>query len=138
MNVPGAALLAILAFPTPDDELGTALQKLRAVAPEGKGNEEAGKAWQTVVSRGPDALLPVLSAFDGVDPRVANWLRSAVDAIVENAQTKKQTIDLRKLESFILEPRGPGIARSLAYEWILRLDPAAPDRLLPGLLDDPA
>jgi len=138
MNASGAAFLAVLAFTSPDEDLAASLRKLRSVAAEGKGNEEAARAWKSVVSRGPDALIPVLAAFDGVDPRAANWLRTAVDAICETALAKKQPLDLAKLETFVLEPRGPGIARGLAYEWLSRTDPAAIDRLLPGLLDDPS
>ncbi len=138
MNASGAAFFAILAFTTAGDDLADSLKKLRGVGAEGKGNEEAGKAWQAVVARGPEAVVPILSAFDGADARAANWLRSAVDAVLENAVAKKQPLDLKTLEAFIVEPKNPGIARSLAFEWLTRLDPDAADRLLPGFLDDPA
>src|SRR5262249_39382131 len=31
-----------------------------------------------------------------------------------------------------------GSARRLAYEWLVRVDPKVPDRLLPGMLHDPS
>jgi hypothetical protein len=34
--------------------------------------------------------------------------------------------------------RHAGSGRHAAYEWLVRLDPAAPARLLPGMIDDPA
>src|SRR5262245_21414275 len=138
MNAPGAAFLAVLlAFAGADDDLASALAKLKAVRAEGKGNEEAAKAWQVVVARGPDALLPALAAFEGADARAANWLRSAVDALVETAAAKKLPLDLKKLESFVVDEKGPALGRALPYEWLLRLDATAPDRILPGLLEDP-
>jgi hypothetical protein len=138
MSAHGAAFAALfLAFGGPDEDLASSLAKLKAVAPEGKGNEEAARAWREVVSRGPEALLPALAAFDGADLRAANWLRSAVDALVEGAVAKKQPLDLQSLEAFIVDAKGPAVGRALAYEWLARLDPAAPDRILPGLLDDP-
>jgi len=138
MQLMGAAFLAILlTFAGPEDDLATSLAKLKAVSAEGKGSEEAAKAWKDVVAKGPEALLPTLAAFNGADARGANWLRAAVDAICENAVAKKQPLDLKKLEAFVVDAGGPAIGRALAYEWLSRLDPAAPDRILPGLLDDP-
>ena len=138
MNAPGAVFAAILlAFAGPDEDLAAALAKIKAVAPEGKGNDDAGRAWKTVVDRGPDALLPTLAAFQGADARAANWLRSAVDAIVETAVARKAPPDWKKVEAFILDPKGPANGRALAYEWVYWNDPTARDRLLPGLLDDP-
>ncbi|MBI3854544.1 MAG: hypothetical protein HY293_02505, partial [Planctomycetes bacterium] len=139
MNAPGAAVLALLlALASPDGELDAALAKLKAVAPEGKGNDEAAKAWKAVVARGPEALLPALAAFEGADARAANWLRSAVDAIVENASAKKQPLDLARLRLFINDIEGPAAGRVHGYEWLARLDAAAADELLGGFLNDPA
>lgn len=137
MNAPGAAFLLIAAFAGPEGDLASALEKLKGVAAEGKGNDAAAKAWRDVVSRGPDALLPTLSAFDGADPRAANWLRSAVDAIVDTALARKQPLDPKAIEAFVLDAKRAGNARALAYDWLTKLDPTTPDRLLPGLLDDP-
>lgn len=138
MNVTGAAFATLLlAFTAPQDDLQTSLAKLKAVAREGKGNEEAAKAWKSVVGHGCKALLPTLAAFEGADARAANWLRSAVDAIVENADLKRDPVELQPLEAFVLEARGPAIGRALAYEWLARLDPTAGDRVLPKVLDDP-
>src|SRR5439155_12583421 len=39
---------------------------------------------------------------------------------------------------FISQPRHSGIARRLAYEWLTRVDPKAPERLLLGMLHDPS
>lgn len=128
----GAILLCAALLAGPDPDLERRLAAIRAVGKEGEGHEEAAAAWKAVVTRGPEALLPVLAAFDGADPRAANWLRAAVDAIAS-----KHAIDPKGLEAFVLDAKRDGQARRLAYEWLAKLDPAAPDRLLPGMLDDP-
>jgi len=133
----GAILLTLLAVATGDDDLELSLRRLRAVEKEGAGHEEAAAAWKAVVARGPDALLPTLAAFDGADPRAANWLRAAVDAIGGRALSTKQPLDAKKLEAFILDKGHDGQGRRLAYEWLVKVDPAAPERLLPGMIDDP-
>ena len=68
-------LLLLLALQTDPD-----LEALRAVGPEGAGNDVAAAAWKNVVERG--RLLPVLAAFDG------DWLRTAADALPSPASTR--------------------------------------------------
>lgn len=96
------------------------LEALRTVGPEGAGQEAAAAAWKRVVERG--ALLPVLAAFDGTDPRAANWLRTAADAL--------PSPDAKALETFVLDVRRHPEARYIAF---LRLENR--DHLL--RLDDP-
>lgn len=126
-----ALLLALAAQADPD------LEKIRAVGKEGAGNAEAGQAWRAVVARGPEAILPILCAFDDTNPRAANWLRAALDAVAERALAEGGKLDGPKLEAFVLDLRHAGRGRRAAYEWLCRIDPGAPERLLPGMLDDP-
>ncbi len=126
-------LLAIAGCATAGSGLDGDLARIRAVGAEGSGHADARKAWRAVVDRGPESLLPTLAAFDGADPRAANWLRAAVDAIAEKAPA----LDAKALEAFVLDTRHAGEGRRAAYEWLVRIDPGAPDRLLPGMLEDP-
>ena len=136
MRLRSIALLSFLAggscAVSPAREVDESLATIRAVGTEGQGNAAAAGAWRKLVDRGPGAILPILAAFDGATPRAANWLRSAVDAIAE-----KQPPDAAGLEAFVRETRHDGPARRLAYEWLVRIDAGAADRLLPGMLDDP-
>jgi hypothetical protein len=100
------------------------------------GNAEATRAWQELVRLGPEALLPTLAAMDGADAIARNWLRAATDAIAEKAFAAHR-LSATDLESFVLKRKHSGAARRIAYEWLVRLDPKAPARLLPRLLDDP-
>lgn len=122
----------------PAAELDAALARIRAVGREGAGNAEAGRAWRQLVRSGPDALTRILAGFDGADATAANWLRAAVDAIAERALAAKQPLPATQLEAFLLQRQHNAAARRLAYEWLVRVDPAAPDRLLPGMLHDPS
>jgi hypothetical protein len=130
-------LAAIASCASPAGAPPDPIAVLRSVGPEGEGNKEAARAWRNLVERGLPALFAVLEAFDGADLRAANWLRAAVDAIAEKAIAAKEPIDVQKLESYILNPERDGRARYAAYEILVRLDPAAPDRILPRLLEDP-
>src|SRR5262249_36889150 len=126
------ACLAILSLFTPDDDLPPLLEKIKAVRAEGAGNTEAAEAWKKIVARGPDALLPVLAAFDGADDRAANWLCAAVDALAS-----RKPLDAKAIEAFVLDRNRSGPGRHAAYEVLVRLDPSAPERLLSRMIDDP-
>jgi hypothetical protein len=71
------------------------------------------------------------------NPIAANYLRTAVDTIAERTLQARQPLPAKELEAFVLDKRNNGAARRLAYEWLVRVDPDAPNRLLPGMLDDP-
>jgi len=132
--------MLFLTLPAPPASAGaeatSLLATIKAVGREGSGNVEAGKAWRELVRLGPAALPAVLAAFDDADATVANWLRPAVDTIAERALAAKQPLPTAELERFIAQQHHSGIARRLAYEWLARVDPNAPGRLLPGMLHD--
>jgi len=139
----GPALLAVLllsaALPAapPDGDAAALLARIKAVKAEGEGNADAAAAWKQLVALGPDALLPSLAAMTDRGLVANNWLRAAVDAIAEQAVKKGAPLPVKELEAFIADRKNSGVARRLAYEWLCRLDKQAPDRLLPGMLDDP-
>ncbi len=57
------------------------VKAIKEIGPEGAGNAEASKAWRALIESGPDALPAILTAFDGADARMINWLQTAADAI---------------------------------------------------------
>jgi hypothetical protein len=132
-------LVALLLLPVAASaaDITELVKPIKAVGREGAGNAEAAAAWKELSRCGVDALVPLLAAMDGASPTAANWLRSAVDAIVERETAAGRPLPVRNLEAFLRDTRHAGRARRLAYELICRIDPAAPDRLLPTFLTDP-
>src|SRR5262249_37306149 len=43
----------------------------------------------------------------------------------------------KELEAFVLNKQHEAHPRRLAYEWLLKIDPTAEERLIPGMLRDP-
>jgi hypothetical protein len=123
------------AWAAPADEL---VAKIKGVGAEGAGNTEAAKAWKELVKVGPDAIVPILSAMDDNKRIASNWLRPAVDAIGEKAIRDKQPLPKDDLEKFVRKTTNPPAGRRIAYEWLTRIDPTAPGRLLPGMIQDPS
>ena len=118
-------------------EAGSLIARIKNVKTEGTGNKEAAQAWKELVRLGPGVLPEILKGLNDADPIASNWLRSAVDAIAERTQAEGNKLPAEKLENFVLQTQNTGSARRLAYEWLSRIDPAAPDRLLPKMLNDP-
>ncbi|MFN4261102.1 MAG: hypothetical protein ACK4RK_17580 [Gemmataceae bacterium] len=119
-------------------ETAPLIQQIQAVGKEGAGNVEAAKAWRALVKLGPPALTDILKALDEEQPISANWLRAAVDAIAENELTAGRPLPKDQLEAFVVDTKNTGLARRLAFEWLAQVDPTAPDRLIPGMVDDPS
>jgi len=119
--------------------IAPSLAVLRQVDREGKGHRAATQAWaQITASADVEQLTTILAAMDGAGPLAANWLRAAVDAIAERHVQGKGTLPIARLEEFLNQKQHDQRARRLAYEWIARVDSTAPDRLIPGMLDDPS
>ena len=116
----------------------TALSRLKSVGREGEGNAAAARAWKEVAAQGPAVLPAILTAMDGADPTSANWLRTAFDAVAERALAAGRSLPTDQLERFLRDIKHDGAARRLAYEWLCRVDPKTPSRLLPGMLHDPS
>jgi hypothetical protein len=137
-----ACLLAVLAFvplalSASDDDVAALTQRIKTVTAEGAGNAVASEASRKLARFGPDSLIPLLLAMDDADPRTANWLRAAVDAIAERAIAAERPLPAAELERFVLDRGHVGPVRRLAFEWLCRVDATAADRLVPGMIDDP-
>jgi hypothetical protein len=114
------------------------LARIKSIEAKGKGNETAMAAWRELTKAGPDALLDVFTALDDANPIAGNWLRAAVEAIVDRALADGKKLPAAALEKLVLDKSHAGPARRLAYECLTRVDKTAQGRLIPGMLDDPS
>jgi hypothetical protein len=110
---------------------------LKSVGREGAGNPEAMRAWKELATLGPATLPTVLDGLGDASPLAANWIRAAYETIADRAIAASDPRLAPMLEGFVRDRRHTGRARRLAYETLVRVDPSTPERLLPGMLDDP-
>jgi hypothetical protein len=134
--VAGALALVPLVPARGDDDVTRALAALKAVKKLGQNNEDVGPAWKALVSKGGAALMPALAAFDDANPTANNWLRSAVDAIVQKEADAGRKPPAEELEAFAKNTKFAPSARFAAYELLVAQDATAKDRLLPVFLND--
>ncbi len=114
------------------------LKTLRSVGPMGAGHREATAAWQELAKAHISQLTAVLAGIDGANPLAANWIRSAAETIADRQEKSGQPLPLKDLERFTLDTKQAPQARRMAFEWLTRADATAPERLIPGMLDDPS
>lgn len=119
-------------------EIGPLLKTLATVGPGNSSQREAAAAWRKLSQADAQQLPMLLDSLDNASPLAANWIRSAGDAIVERQLRQGAKLPTADIEAFVRDTAHAPRARRLAYEWLVQVDPAAPDRLLPGLLDDPS
>src|SRR5258706_11514156 len=99
-----AVLLAIShSWAALSPEFADAVQTIRAVGPEGKGNVEASRAWRKLAATNPADIPALLAAMDGANDLAINWLRSAVDTIA--GRVSKDQLPLAGLGDFLLYTR---------------------------------
>ncbi|HEY2910955.1 MAG TPA: hypothetical protein VGI99_11955, partial [Gemmataceae bacterium] len=119
-------------------DVSSLVQRINTVGPDGANAADASAAWREL-SRLPASDLPrLLAAIDGASPAAANWLLSAVDAVVEREHAAGRTLPLAAIELFLRDTRHAGRGRRLAYELLCSADPTTRARLLPTMIDDPA
>jgi len=112
------------------------LKAVRAVGSEGKGHAAAIAAVKELSLGSAETLVPLLSAFDNAGPLAINWLRGAVDTVADRALRTTGKLPADKLEAFVKDTARNAEARRLAYEWLIKVDASASDRLIPGMIRD--
>jgi len=123
---------------TPSMPIQASLAVLRQVGPDGKGSAEAARAWKALVTTDIHQLPEILAGMDGSNALMRNWVRSAIDDILERARVDKKQLPVAALEIFVRDTHHNSQARRLAYELILTVDAKAADRFLPNMTDDPS
>jgi hypothetical protein len=131
-------LLATAATPIAAADIDSQIQAIQAVAARGAGHPQAMSAVERLSQTGPESLLPILEAMDDANPLAANWLRGAFEAIADRALRSGGNLQADGLEEFVLDRAHDPHARRLAYEWLVKVDPTAPERIIPQALDDPS
>jgi hypothetical protein len=119
-------------------ERDAALAKVRAVGLKGAGHAAAVPAARQLAAADAADLLPILSAMHGTSEIATNWLSGIAEAAAQRSAERGERLPQADLEKFLLDTRQSPRARRLAYELVERIDPAAKDRLIPQMLDDPS
>ncbi len=113
------------------------IQVIRQVGPQGEGHAAAKAAVKALSQSDASALPVILRAFDNASPLAANWMLGAFEAVADRALQAKK-LPAKEFEAFAVNTKNHAGARRIAYEWLLKVDPSAADRLIPGMLLDPS
>jgi hypothetical protein len=114
------------------------LAAIRAIDKQAHGHAAAQQAMRTLASAEGADLPKILQAFDQASPLAANWLRNAFESLADRELNAKRPLPAAQLEEFVRQTSHDPRGRRLAYEWLLKVDPSASKRLIPGMLLDPA
>lgn len=115
-----------------------ALKTLQAVGPKGAGNEKAQAAWQFLSKQPAEQLPTILAGLDKAGPLAANWIIALGDQIVDQTLDADKPLPAKELEAFLMDTSHNPLARRRAYEWIVKVDPEAEERIIPKMLNDPS
>jgi len=110
------------------------VKTLSDAQPRGGNSELMAQTWKELVAQGPDALLPILSGMSAEKPLALNFLRPALDAVLEKTKPSGETIE--QLDAFVKNQANKGVARRQAFEWLVKLAPEKSKALIPTFIDD--
>lgn len=120
------------------DEIDDALAAVTAVGPRGEGHDAATAAIKELEQADAGALTRILTAMDDANPLAVNWLRGAFEAVADRELSTSKSLPVDELEQFLADTSHDSRARRLAYEWIIKAEPTAADRIIPEMLNDPS
>ena len=89
-------LLAPLATSLIAKSAENAIAALVAVGPKGEGNAAASKAWPQVAALEANKIPTLLAAMNKANGLGQNWLRAAVEVIVERSLENGDKLEVRK------------------------------------------
>ena len=133
-----AALFGLRSVVAAPSDAAGAIQTIRAVGAEGRGNAAASAAWKQLAANGLDQLTTILAGMDGVDDLAANWLRAAAETIAARESAAGGKLPADDLLAFLRDTHHNPRARRMAFELVARVQPDTAEKLLPGMLDDPS
>ncbi len=119
-------------------DLDALILQIKGVGPRGEGHSDAQAALRTLSRSDAAALLPLLRACDDANPLAHNWLIATFEAIADRTQKSGGALPAAEFEEFVRDRSHDPKVRRLVYEWLVRIDETAPDRLIPDMLDDPS
>lgn len=119
-------------------EVAPLVRAINGVGPKGAGHPAAVDASRQLCQADAAQIPDILAGMDAANRLSANWLRGAVEAIVQRELDRGGKLPVSHLEAFLADTTHLPQARSLAYDLILRVDPAAKQRWVPRLLQDPS
>lgn len=120
------------------DSLKEQIAAVRNIGPKGKGHKEARAAWKEIVKNDAGSITTVLAGMDDANVLAINWLRAAVDTMAENTLNAGDSLPVSDIEAFLLDTNHHPRARRSAYEWLIKVDESAYDRLITKFVDDPS
>ena len=113
-----------------------ALAAIKAVKKEGKGNDDAGPAWKTLVSKGRPGPPADARSLRRRQPDRDQLAPHRGRRHRRERERRRPQAPGRRARSVRQEQQVRPSARRRAYELLVAHDPTAKDRLLPGFLND--
>src|SRR5262245_57765308 len=95
------------------EDLKSAIHTIRQVGPEAKGSAEAAVAWMVLATAPVEQLPLLLAGMDGATPLARNWIRAAVDEVMEVADRGKKPLPSLALENFLADSKHDPQARQI-------------------------
>ena len=106
-----------------------------AIDSHGKGNPDAVKALSMLDKLDQKSILPLLTAMNQANPIGDNWIRGAINQILQSS--KSQSFPSSEIKGFIQNKENIGSSRRSAFELLQDFRPKLASFMVPKLISDP-
>ncbi|MCA8996563.1 MAG: hypothetical protein KDA80_06255 [Planctomycetaceae bacterium] len=118
-------------------ETSDLIDLVQAIGHKGDGHPRAVKAARELAQAPSGDALEILAAIDNANPLAANWLAGAFQSVADRG-VKSGDLKANDLKNFLGETSHAAMARTLAFEYLTKVDSDSGEQLIPQMLNDPA
>ena len=118
--------------------IAEAISTVRGASPTAATSDEVRQAWRVLAAAEPKEIPMILRGMLDSNPAVENWLRSAVDAIVDGAEASGTSLPKQGLTDLLNDLEAAPRARRVAYELLAQIDEDEATAMLSGMISDPS
>ncbi|MBA62941.1 MAG: hypothetical protein CMJ76_11305 [Planctomycetaceae bacterium] len=119
-------------------EISDLTKTINKIGPKGAGHAEARMAMAELSKTDVNDVSDILAGFDSRNKLAVNWLRAAVDTVLDKAQQQGKEMPVDALREFLAETKYDSNARRVAYEWLIQIKPELRQEILTSSLNDPS
>jgi hypothetical protein len=118
--------------------LDSDLAIVKKIGPKGVGHEEAVDSLRRLSKADVKDVVEILEGMKGTGPLARNWLRSAVESVVQRADGRDEPLPTDRLVKFLEDTSNDPYARRLTYEILSDHDADFSEQWKSRFLKDPS
>lgn len=116
-----------------NDELQSAIDRIKAVTAGGRGHDEAVQAIAVLNEADADDVPQMLKGMEGANKLALNWLRGGIQSALD-----KGPLPARQIKAYLDDASGSHMGRLMAFELLAEADDTFAETNVANFVEDPS